>query len=253
MSVFTDSKEIAILREGGQRLARIMEKVEAAVRPGITTKELDQLAYRLIKEGGDEPAFLNYTPAGALRPYPASLCVSVNDEVVHGIPGSRVLKEGDIVGLDLGLNHRGFFTDMAVTVGVGKISPDLTRLIDLTKLALDQAVGKVRAGARIGLIGEIIEKIAKKENLGLVTELGGHGLGRKPHDDLHIPNFGKKTEGPRLRQGEVIAIEPMFTLASGEVLFEADGYTVKTRDRSPAAHFEHTVIVTEGGREVLTK
>lgn len=244
--------DIAILREGGRRLAKILQALKAKVAPGVTTGELDELARELIQAGGDEPSFLNYQPAGAPAPYQAALCVSVNDEVVHGIPGPRVIKEGDVVGLDLGLKHQNLFTDMAITVPVGKVTKENSKLLKITKQALDEAIGVLKPGAHLGDIGATIEKVAKEAGYGLVRDLGGHGVGYQVHEEPLIANFGKTGKGFKLETGMVLAIEPMFNLGSGEVIFLPDGYVVKTKDGQPSAHFEHTVLITAGAPEVLT-
>jgi methionyl aminopeptidase len=239
--------EIAILAEGGRRLARILDALKDLVRPGVTTAALDQAAYDRVVAGGDRPAFLHYRPSGVRTPYPASLCVSVNEEVVHGIPApDRPLKEGDIVGLDLGLEHEGLYTDMAITVPVGAISPEAARLIEVTCDTLTGAIKLARPGHTLGDLGAYIEGEARRHGFGLVTELGGHGVGHKIHEEPQVPNEGKKGRGLKLEPGLVIAIEPMFTLGTGEVIFLPDEYTVITADGSPSAHFERTIAVTEG-------
>lgn len=245
--------EIALLREGGQRLAGVLAELKQAVKPGVTTRELDKLAFDLISKLGDKPAFLHYQPAGAPRPYPASLCVSVNDEVVHGIPSDRVLKEGDVVGLDLGLNHGGWFTDSAFTVAVGEVGPSARKLIAATEEALAVAIKAVRPGNTLGDIGVAVEEVAKRNGLGVIRDLGGHGVGQKVHEEPMIPNYGKRGTGLKLKTGMVLAIEPMFTLGTEQVNFSDDGYTVTTADGSLAAHFEHTVAVTDKGASILTK
>lgn len=245
--------EIALLREGGKRLAFILRQVARAVAPGVTTAELDQLARGLVAAGGDEPSFLYYQPAGAPGPYPAALCVSVNDEVVHGIPGKRVLQNGDIVSLDLGLKHRGLFTDMALTVPVGQIGSEALQLLRITAEALKRGIAAVKPDAHLSDIGAAIERVAKRYGYGLVRDLGGHGVGYQVHEDPIIANFGPAGEGPVLEPGLVLAIEPMFNQGGWRVKFLADGYAVKTVDGSLSAHFEHTVAVTENGAEILTK
>jgi methionyl aminopeptidase len=244
--------ELEILRAGGRRLSAVLAAVGQAVRPGITTGELDQLARQLIAAGGDEPSFLNYQPAGAYYPFPAALCVSVNEEVVHGLPGPRVLRSGDIVSLDLGLKHQGLFTDMAITVPVGEVSAAAERLLQETRRALARGIAAARAGERVGVIGAAVEAWALQNNLGLVRDLGGHGLGRRIHMPPQVPNYGPAASGPRLKPGQVIAIEPMLTLGADEVIFLPDGYTVKTADDSLAAHFEQTVLITPAGAEIIT-
>lgn len=252
MAVY-DTKEIDILRAGGKRLAAVLREVAKAVRPGIKTKELDDLAERLIRQGGDTPAFLRYTPEGAGYPYPATLCVSVNDEVVHGIPGERVLLEGDVVGLDLGLVHEGLVADAAVTVAVGETDEKSGELISAAREALMKGIAAVRSGARVGDIGHAVGNHAAARGYSVVKELGGHGVGKRVHEDPYIPNFGKGGIGVRLVPGMVLAIEPMLNMGTEDVKLSNDGYTWKTRDGKRSAHFEHTIAVTERGAEILTQ
>lgn len=245
-------EEIEIIREGGHRLASILAQVAKKVAPGVTTKELDDYAYKLIKEGGDEPAFLNYKPEGHPKAYPASLCTSVNNEIVHGIPKeSRILKEGDIISIDLGLKHKGLFTDHAMTVPVGKISKDSQKLLEITHEALLVGIEQAKGGNTVGDIGYAIEKFVGKK-YGIVRELSGHGVGKKIHEDPYIPNFGKKGKGQKLIPGMVVAIEPMLNIGKAGIISMSDGYTIKTADGSRSAHFEHTVLITEGEAEILT-
>jgi methionyl aminopeptidase len=255
--------EIALLREGGRRLASVLGQVAKAVKPGLTSRELDALASKLISDLGDKPSFLRYQPAGASAPYPASLCVSINEEVVHGVPSDRQLEVGDVVSLDLGLNHGGLFTDLAVTVLVigenvrsqtSNISDVVKlKLINATKEALAAGIKSARPGNTLGDIGAAIEAVAKRNGLGVVRDLGGHGVGKKVHEEPVIANYGKKGTGLKLKAGMVLALEPMFTLGADEVNFMPDGYTVTTADGSLAAHFEHTIVITERGAEILTK
>ena len=251
--IIKTEEEIKILREGGKRLAQILNKVKDKVRPGISTKELDTYAYELIKEGGDEPAFLNYRPEGAEYPYPASLCVSVNDEVVHGIPNAdRILKEGDIVGIDCGLKHKNLFTDMAITVPVGEIDAEVKKLLKVTREALEKGVSAARAGNRVGDVSHAIESFVRPYKYGIVEVLSGHGVGRSIHEDPYVPNFGKPGTGPKLEAGMVIAIEPMINEGTKNVKLDSDGYTYRTVDDKKSAHFEHTVLISETGPEILT-
>lgn len=252
MGVIKDPKEQKILRESGRRLATILHQVALTVKPGIKTKDLDQLAYDLIVKGGDKPAFLDYQPKGANAPYPASLCTSVDEEVVHCVPSDKELVEGEIIGLDLGLEHKGFFTDMAVTVPVGQVSVEAVSLMEATKSALNRAIKVVRAGATVGDIGYAIESFIKPKGYGIVRELCGHGVGRAVHDKPLIPNFGEKGKGVKLEAGMVIAIEPMINLGGEAIEFERDGFAVVTRDGSISAHFEHTLLVTDNGVEIIT-
>ncbi len=248
-------QEIEILRESGKHLARVLDEVEKAVVPGISTFELDQIAENAIRDMGDIPAFLGYQPYGADFPYPGTLCVSVNDEIVHGIGKiDHILKDGDIIGLDLGLIHNGLITDSARTVAVGKITEAAQKLLDTTKKALHVGISAVKAGATAGDIGYAIERFVKPFKYGIVRELGGHGVGRKVHEDPYIPNFGtRKGLGAKLKPGMVIAIEPMLNIGKRGIVLDKDGYTYRTADRSLSAHFEHTILITKDGAEILTK
>jgi len=246
-------EEIEIIREGGKILARILEKTAKKVAPGISTYELDKYAYKLITDGGDESAFLNYKLDGAKHAYPASLCVSVNNEIVHGIPSkNKILKEGDIVSLDLGLKHKGLFTDHAVTVPVGKISKKDQQLLKDTRKALEIGIWAARGGGTVGDIGYAIESFVHNR-YGIVQELAGHGVGKKIHEDPYVSNYGKAGKGQKLIPGMIIAIEPMLNLGKADIVSLSDGYTVKTADGSRSAHFEHTILITEGDAEILTK
>jgi len=251
--IIKTEEEIRKLRAGGPILARILREVASTVKPGITTGFLNDLAAKLIQEAGCKAAFLGYRPEGADRPYPASLIVSVNEEVVHGIPGNRVLKDGDIVSLDLGLNYEGVFLDHAVSVGVGEISESDKKLMNVAETALYEGIEAIKPGATVGDIGNAIEKVVKKHKFGIVRNLSGHGVGRAIHEDPYVPNYGKPGKGDKLRPGMVIAIEPMITHGSEAVVELDDGYTLVTSDKSRAAHFEHTVLITENGPEILTK
>lgn len=252
MIIIKTPEEIARLREGGAVLARILKEVASYAVPGTTTRALDAKAYELIIATGSTPAFLQYQPEGADRPFPASLCVSVNAEVVHGIPGDYVLKEGDIVSLDLGLKYKNVFLDHAVTVGVGAIHPKDKLLLSVTEAALMEGIAAITPGGTVGDIGYAVEQCAKPHKFGIVRTLSGHGVGREIHEDPYVPNYGKKGRGEKLRPGMVIAIEPMFTRGSEEVRELRDGYTLKTIDNSRAAHFEHTVLITDEGADILT-
>lgn len=245
--------EIEILRAGGRRLAQIMDELTRAVRPQIKTAELERLAREEIKPAGGRPAFLNYQPAGAKRPFPAALCVSVNDEVVHGLPGERQLIEGDIVSLDLGLEHQGMFTDMAVTVPVGRVSAAAAKLIRVTVRALELGIAAARPGGRLGDIGAAIESFVSGQGFGLVREFGGHGVGFRVHEEPEVPNYGRAGQGLELQPGLVIAIEPMVTAGRGAVQTAPDGFTVRTEDGNLAAHFEQTIAITRHGPEILTR
>ncbi|HTH93506.1 MAG TPA: type I methionyl aminopeptidase [Candidatus Paceibacterota bacterium] len=253
MIIIKTDSEIERLRKGGPILAAVLQQVAEAVKPGITTKSLDDLAYKLITEAGCTPAFLNYKPEGARKPYPASLITSINSEVVHGIPGDTVLKEGDIISLDLGLNYEGVFLDHAITVPVGEISTADKKLLSVTKSALEEGIAAIVPGATVGDIGHAIEEYVKPHKYGIIRGLSGHGVGRAIHEDPYVPNYGKPGKGTKLQPGMVIAIEPMITRGSEDVIELDDGYTLKTPDNSHAAHFEHTVLIKEDGYpEILT-
>ncbi|HVS79522.1 MAG TPA: type I methionyl aminopeptidase [Candidatus Paceibacterota bacterium] len=255
MITIKTAEDIEKLREGGRRHAEMLRKLAAMTEPGVSTEELNAAALKMIEDGGDAAAFLNYRPRGVKRPYPAALCVSINDIIVHGIPNvnPRVLQEGDIVTLDLGLTHQGLITDAAVTLGVGKIDDDSRRLIHATREALERGIKAVAPGNHIGDIGAALEIFAQEEGYAITEDLAGHGVGYSVHEDPFVPNTGVAGQGPALKPGMVLAIEPMLTLGGGRVVFEGDEYTVRTKDGSRAAHFEHTVLVTEDGVEVLTR
>lgn len=254
MIIINTPEEIEILRESGRRLAGVVRRVAEAVRPGVTTAELDALAEKLIRADGDVPAFLQYKPIWGGRAYPATLCASVNDEIVHGIPShDRVLNEGDIVGLDLGLAHRGLITDMAVTVPVVEADEAARKLLNITREALMVGIKTARGGARVGDIGNAVESFVKPYGYGVVEGLAGHGVGHHVHEDPEIPNYGKKGTGPELKPWMVVALEPMVNEGSKYTYRDKDGFTYKTKDGKRSAHFEHTILITEGAAEILTK
>jgi len=256
MIKYKTEEEIAVMREGGKIHARILKEVAKKVKPGIKTDTLNTYAEQLIDEAGCTASFLGYQPPDAKRPYPASLCVSINEEIVHGIPNEgneRILFEGDIVSLDLGLTYKGFITDAAITVPVGKIDKKAETLMRATKEALDRGITAMNSRGHIGDIGEAIMQVAMKYNLGIIEGLSGHGVGYSVHEEPYVPNRAKRGEGPELKEGLVIAIEPMFSLGSRDIKRLSDGYTYITRDKSLSAHFEHTIAVTKNGIEILTK
>jgi len=254
MIIIKTPEEIEILREGGKRLASVLYKVKEMVKPGISTKDLDDYAFKLIKELGDTPAFLNYRPEGADYSYPASLCVSVNEEVVHGIPNkNKILKEGDIVAIDLGLKHKGLFTDMAMTVPVGIVSSSSAKLLKVTEDALEAGIEAAQGGNRVGDISHAIESFVRPHKYGIVEVLSGHGVGKAIHEDPYVPNFGKASTGAKLVPGMVIAIEPMLNNGTKNIILDKDGYTFRTADLKRSAHFEHTILITESDPEILTR
>lgn len=247
-------EEIQVLREGGARHAQILHELAAKVSPGVSTLTLEEEALAMIKANGDKPAFLGYKPRGAKRVFPAALCVSINNEIVHGIPNEaeRILKEGDIVSLDLGLIHKGLITDSAITVPVGAIDDESRQLLDICKYALGKGIERALPGNTVGDIGFAIESVVKKTKFSLAKGLAGHGVGFSVHEEPLVPNEGIKGEGEKLVPGMVLAIEPMVNAGSGEIKVLKDGYTIVTKDGSRSAHFEHTIAITEKGNIILT-
>ncbi|KND50283.1 MAG: methionine aminopeptidase, type I [Parcubacteria bacterium C7867-007] len=241
------------LLEAGRRFGIILETLAGEVRPGVTTKQLDIRAEELIRAGGDEPIFKGYQPEGARYPFPAALCISVNDEVVHGIPSDRVLKEGDIVSLDLGLSHNGMIVDSAVTVPVGKTDTKSYALMDTTRLALDAAIAASRVGNRIGDISHATEEAFKGTGFSVVKILGGHGVGEEVHEEPFVGNVGHPGTGPEIVPGMVLALEPIANIGRAGVHILRDGYTFATKDGSRSAHFEHTILIEENNTIVVTK
>lgn len=235
------------MRRSCQVAAQALLAVVDAVAPGVTTRDLDRIAEDQVRALGGVPSFLGY------RGFPASLCVSVDDEVVHGIPGRRRLRDGEVVSLDLGAFVDGFHGDNAVTVPVGEVAEATTRLLKVAAEALEAGIRQVRPGAKLGDVGAAIQRHSERHGFSVVREYAGHGVGRLLHEEPPIPNFGRPGTGIVLRQGMTLALEPMVNAGSFEVVTEADGWTVRTKDRKPSAHFEHTVAVTEDGVEVLTR
>lgn len=240
-------KEMAVMREAGKIVATILEILSKQVKPGMKTKELDVIAAREAKKRGAKPSFKGY------RGFPANLCVSVNDEIVHGIPGKRKLREGDIVSLDFGVIYNGFQGDAAVTVGVGKINEKAKKLIETTEGALEAGISAAHSGARLGDISAAIQHYAESRGYSVVREYTGHGIGREMHEEPQIPNFGLPGSGPVLKKGMTLALEPMVNVGDWRTRVGADLWTVSTADGSLSAHFEHTIAVTDGEPEVLTK
>jgi methionyl aminopeptidase len=244
--VCKSSFEIERMREANALVADVLWELASMVRPGVTTADLDAAAERMVREGGAEPAFKGY------RGYPATLCASVNDQVVHGIPSARPLVEGDIVSLDMGVKLNGFYGDSAITVPVGAISQDAARLRQLTQEALARGIAQVQVGGRISDIGHAIQEWVESHGLSVVREFVGHGIGASLHEEPQIANYGEPGRGPRMAEGMVLAIEPMVNMGKPAVKVLADGWTAVTRDGSLSAHFEHTVAVTKSGPRVLT-
>lgn len=239
--------EIDLMRKAGEIVGDTHHYLEPFIKPGISTKELDQLAHGYIIRRGATPSFLN------LYGFPASICISINEEVVHGIPSKRKLKNGDIVSIDIGACYKGYHGDSAWSYPVGTVSPKKQKLLELTEESLMRGLAVVKEGAHVGDIGYTIEKFAKEFKLGVVKELVGHGVGSSVHEEPDVPNFGKLGTGAELKAGMVIAIEPMLNLGTANVYLLEDDWTVITADELPSAHFEHTVLVTKEGYEILTK
>jgi methionyl aminopeptidase len=239
-------EEIEIMLEGGRILAKIMKELERKIKPGVTTKELDRLAESLILKYGGKCSFKGY------ENFPACLCTSINEEIVHVPPSERTLKEGDIISLDLGIFYKGFHSDMAITVPVGKIDPEVARLIRVTKKALKRGIKKARIGNTFGDIGNTIQRYVESQGFNVVRDLCGHGIGRELHEDPKILNYGKRKSGEEIKEGMVFCIEPMVTMGDWKIKKTADGFGYQTEDGSLSAHFEHTLAITENGTKILT-
>jgi len=240
-------EEIDIMAKGGKILAEVLGEVEKMAKPGITTLELDRAAEALILNKGAKPAFKGYDN------FPYSLCASVNDVIVHGFPSNYILKDGDIIGLDLGVLWNGYNTDMAVTVAVGNVSFEAKRLLQVTKKALRLGIKKARAGITTGDLGNTIQRFVEDQGYGVVRDLCGHGIGKEIHEDPKIPNYGQRHKGIELKEGMVICIEPMVTMGSYELRKASDGYGFVTKDGKLAAHFENTLVITKDGCKILTE
>ena len=247
-------KEIEILKEGGKRLAFILDELEKIVRPGITTHELNQVCEKMMREQGGVPVLKGYQPDGSDIPFPAALCTSVNSVVVHGVPNDYALQEGDIVGLDTCFGYQGMITDSARTVAVGKVSKQDKKLMDVTKEAMYAGIDAARPGKTTHDIGKAVEKVLNSHGYGTPTILGGHGVGYKVHEEPYVPNYDMGKGGTKLVPGMVITVEPMLIEGGTDDVYTdgKDGYSVYTKDGSKSAHFEHTIVITEKGAEILT-
>lgn len=244
-------QDIADIAEGGAIVRAILQKCAHMARPGVSTWEINQFAEREIRKAGGRPSFIGYGPKN--NPFPAGLCTSINDVVVHGIPSrTEILKTGDIVGLDIGMEYKGRFTDTAVTVLVGTVHPKIRHLVQTTKKCLDEAIRHAIVGNKTGDIGHAIQNIAERNGFAVIRDMVGHGVGYAVHEDPAVPCYGKPGTGVELQAGMVLAIEPMLTMGSHYIFFDDDGWTIRTRDGSISAHFEHTIAVTEQGPKVLT-
>jgi methionyl aminopeptidase len=238
--------QIETMRRAGRLVAEVLALVESELRPGVSTARLDALAERHIRTAGAIPSFKGY------RGFPATLCVSIDDEVVHGIPGDRLVREGSLVSIDAGAIVEGWHADAARTFVVGEVPPDVARLVETTHLAMMAGIAAALPGNHVGDISAAVEDVARPEGFGIVRQYVGHGIGTQMHEEPQIPNYRTSQRGPRLEPGFCLAIEPMLTLGGAEVMTRSDSWTVVTRDRSLAAHFEHTIAVTAGGPEILT-
>ncbi len=254
MSLIKSPGEIEIMREGGRRHARILRLLKEYTKAGMTTIQVDKYAEELVTKDGDIPSFKNYKPAGAKKIFPASICISINDEVVHGIPSNRVIKNGDVVSIDLGLTHKKLVTDSAITFIVGgEATPRVKELLKATEEGLWAGINAAKIDGHVGDISAAIEEVQRKYRFGNIRELGGHGVGHGVHEDPFVPNYGRKGTGARLMKGMVLALEPMFILDGSEDIRQMpDGYTIITHSGAVAAHSEHTIAFTENGVEVLT-
>jgi len=240
-------KEIAILRDAGKILALIIQELKCSLKSGMTTKDIDVKSENLMAKYGVMPAFKGY------RGFPATVCVSVNEEVVHGIPSEKILKDGDIVSLDAGIIYRDYYSDMAVTVGIGKIGSGLEKLLNVTRESLEDGIHQARVGNRLSDISHAVQKKVETNGFSVVRDFVGHGIGRYLHEDPEIPNFGNPHQGPVLEEGMVFAIEPMVNIGDWRTKILSDGWTVITFDQKPSAHFEHTIVILKKGPEILTQ
>lgn len=246
INIKTDD-QIKLLEKAGSIVALTHQYLKQYIKPGITTKKLDRLAHDFIINNDAYPSFKGY------QGFPASICASINDEVVHGIPDNRVLVDGDIISIDIGVCYQGYHGDSAWTYPVGEISSEKQFLLKHTEQSLYEGLNVIKDGAYVGDIGYAVSKYAKKHKLGVVKELVGHGVGKDLHEEPDVPNYGKRKGGPMLKAGMVIAVEPMINLGTSGVYIKEDGWTIITADGHPSAHFEHTVLVTKDGIKILTK
>jgi methionyl aminopeptidase len=239
-------KDLEMLRKSGKILARVLKKLQEFIKPGVSTAEINNLTERLILAENAVPAFKGF------KGFPASICTSVNEEIVHGIPGERRLSEGDIISLDLGINYEGYFSDAAITLVVGRVSPQKKKLVEVAKRALSEGIRQARPENHLSDISYRIQDYVEKNGFSVVRQFVGHGIGYSLHEEPEIPNFGRPHQGPVLKSGMVFAIEPMVNMGTWESEILDNGWTAVTKDRLPSAHFEHTVAITENGPEILT-
>ncbi len=247
MIIIKTAEEIEKMRVANQIVVAALLKLKEMVKPGITTAELDRVAEESIRGAGARPSFKGY------KGYPASLCASINEVVVHGIPGNRKLQEGDVIGLDLGAEYQGYYGDAAITLPVGKISPEAARLLRVTREALYKGIAQMKEGNRLSDISHAVQTHAEAAGFSVVTDFVGHGIGTAPHEDPQVPNYGPAGQGPILKRGMVLAIEPMINAGKHPVQVLDDDWTVVTRDRKLSAHFEHSIAITEAGPDILSE
>lgn len=252
MIILKTRDEIARMRAAGQLVAQVLALLEKQVKPGVTTGELNALAEEECLKRGAIPVFKNYPNPKGGRPFPGAICASINEEVVHGIPGKRMLKEGDILSIDFGVLLDGFAGDAAITVPVGEVDPRVTHLLQVTEESLKKGIEQAIPGQRLGKISSSIQEWAEKHGFSVVREFVGHGIGRNMHEDPPVPNYGRADRGPVLKEGTTLAIEPMLNMGTHKVFTKIDDWTVVTQDGGYSAHFEHTVAVTDHGPEILT-
>jgi methionyl aminopeptidase len=245
------AREIEIMRRANVIVAEVLEELRERVAPGVTTLELDALAEELTLKKRAIPAFKGYNVAG--RVYPCCLCASINDEIVHGIPSKRALREGDIIGLDYGVIYEGYYGDSAITVGVGQVNEEAQRLMDITEQSLYKGIEQLHDGKRLGDLGSVVQRVAESAGFSVVRAFVGHGIGKKLHEEPPVPNYGEPDRGLRLKEGMVLAIEPMVNVGSSEVEIKDDGWTAVTKDGSLAALFEHSVAITKDGPYILSQ
>lgn len=254
MITIKTSEEIKILSEGGKILASVLRELADAAKPGFAATELDELARKLIKKAGGRPAFLGYKPRGARKPYPAALCVSINDEIVHALPlPEKIIKEGDVVSLDLGLEYKKLFTDATTTVVAGQASKEAKKLVSITEQALCKGIAVIKDGATAGDYGYVVQSFVEENGFSVVRHLVGHGVGYSAHEDPDIPNWGRRGHGIEFKEGMVLALEPMVCAGGSDIVLGRDRWAWKTKDGSLAAEFEHTVVVEKNDCRILTK
>lgn len=240
------------MREAGRINARVLEALREAARPGVTTAALDYLAERVLEQHGAQPVFKGYTFGNGKPPFPGTITACINEELVHGIPGSRVLEEGDLLTVDCGSLYKGYIGDAAISFGIGEVSAEVERLLEVTEQSLEVGIAQVRAGNRVGDVSAAIQRFVEGQGYNVVRGYGGHGVGRTMHEDPHVPNYGRPHRGPRLRPGMTFAIEPMVLQGKKDVITLPDEWTVVSKDGKLTAHCEHTVAVNENGAEILT-